>query len=119
MSSRFRLTLLLVSAPLVLLVVIGGFLSKASARDDTAFAHLKVFEDVTTLVLQNYVESVDSDHIMKGAMQGLAEGLDPESAYLTPAQVSTFGRPETRPAGSAESGSPTRARACRRRRGWR
>jgi len=100
MSSRFRLTLLFVSAPLVLLVVIGGFLSKASARDDTAFAHLKVFEDVTTLVLQNYVESVDSDHIMKGAMQGLAEGLDPDSAYLTTAQVASFARPDAQPAGA-------------------
>jgi carboxyl-terminal processing protease len=100
MSSRFRLTLLLVSAPLVLLVVIGGFLSKASARDDTAFAHLKVFEDVTTLVLQNYVESVDSDHIMKGAMQGLAEGLDPDSAYVTSAQVATFTRTDGQPTGA-------------------
>jgi carboxyl-terminal processing protease len=100
MSSRFRLTLLLVSAPLVLLIVIGGFLSKASARGDTAFAHLKVFDDVTTLVLQNYVESVDSDHIMKGAMQGLAEGLDPDSAYLTSAQVATFTRTEGQPTGS-------------------
>ncbi len=100
MSSRFRFTLLLISAPLVLLVVIGGFLSKASARDDTAFAHLKVFEDVTSLVLQNYVETVDSEHIMKGAMQGLAEGLDPDSAYLTSAQVATFGRTDTQPAGS-------------------
>jgi carboxyl-terminal processing protease len=100
MSSRFRFTLLLVSAPLVLLVVIGGFLSKASARDDSAFQHLRVFEDVMTLVLQNYVENVDSSHIMKGAMQGLAEGLDPDSAYLTSAQVGSFAKPDSLPAGS-------------------
>ena len=100
MSSRFRLSLLLISAPLVLLIVIGGFMSKASARDDTAFAHLKVFEDVTSLVLQNYVETVDSEHIMKGAMQGLAEGLDPDSAYLTSAQVATFTRADTQPTAS-------------------
>jgi carboxyl-terminal processing protease len=100
MSSRSRLTLLLVSAPLVLLVVIGGFLSKAAARDGSAFQHLRVFEDVMTLVLQNYVESVDSDHIMRGAMQGLADGLDPDSAYLTPSQVSSFVKPESLPAGA-------------------
>ena len=100
MSSRFRFTLLLVSAPLVLLVVIGGFLSKAAARDDSAFQHLRVFQDVTTLVLQNYVENVNSDRIMKGAMQGLAEGLDPDSAYLTTAQVASFAKPESLPAGA-------------------
>jgi carboxyl-terminal processing protease len=100
MSARFRVTLLLVSAPLVLLVVIGGFLSKASARGDSAFQHLRVFQDVLQLVLQHYVENVDSDHMMKGAMQGLAEGLDPDSAYLTPAQVSSFVKPDALPAGT-------------------
>jgi len=99
MSSRFRATLLLVSAPLVLLIVIGGFLSQASARDD-AFSHLKVFDDVVTLVLQNYVENVNSDHVMKGAMQGLADGLDPDSAYLTTAQVASFAKPDSVPPGS-------------------
>jgi carboxyl-terminal processing protease len=101
MSSRFRTALLLVSAPLVLIVVIGGFMSRATARDGSAFQHLRVFEDVMQLVLQNYVESVDSAHIMKGAMQGLAEGLDPDSAYLTPAQAQTFSaKPEALPAGA-------------------
>ena len=77
MSSRFRLTLLLVSAPLVLLVVIGGFLSKASARGDDSLRHLRVFEDVMRLVLQNYVENVNSDHIMTGRDAGARRGPRP------------------------------------------
>jgi carboxyl-terminal processing protease len=30
---------------------------------------------------------VKVDHVMEGAMRGLADGLDPDSAYLTPAEV--------------------------------
>lgn len=100
MSSRFRTALLLVSAPLVLIVVIGGFMSRATARDDSAFQHLRVFEEVVGLVLQNYVETVDSGRIMKGAMQGLADGLDADSAYLTPAQVTTIAKADALPAGA-------------------
>ena len=98
MNRRVRLAVLLVSAPIVLLVAIGGFLGKASARDDS-YQHLRVFEDVVSLILNNYVEGVNSDRIMKGAMEGLAEGLDPESAYLTPAQVTTMMRPDSQPKG--------------------
>lgn len=93
MSSRARFTVLLVSAPIILLVIVGGFLSKAAAREE-GYQHLRVFEDVVSLILNNYVEDVKSDQIMRGAMHGLADGLDPDSAYLAPAQVATVGKPE-------------------------
>jgi carboxyl-terminal processing protease len=93
MSSRARFTVLIASAPIILLVVVGGFLSKAVAREE-GYQHLRVFEDVVSLILNNYVEPVKSDQIMGGAMQGLADGLDPDSAYLTPAQVATVGKPD-------------------------
>ena len=99
MNSRVRLAVLFVSAPIVLLVAIGGFLGKASARGDDSYQHLRVFEDVVSLILNNYVEGVNSDRIMKGAMEGLAEGLDPDSAYLTPTQVTTMMRPDSQPKG--------------------
>jgi carboxyl-terminal processing protease len=41
-------------------------------------------------VTQNYVEPVNVDRVMSGAMRGLADGLDADSAYLTPEQVKTF-----------------------------
>jgi carboxyl-terminal processing protease len=37
--------------------------------------------------LSNYVEQPDMDSVMRGAMRGLAEGLDPDSAYLSQQQV--------------------------------
>jgi carboxyl-terminal processing protease len=86
MTSRTRLLVLALSTPVIAFAVIGGFLGQAMTRDDT-YQHLRVFEDVIQLVLNNYVEEVDVNKAMRGAMTGLADGLDADSAYLTPALV--------------------------------
>ena len=83
---RLRMFALLVSAPLVLVVVLGGLFGSASARQG-AFPHLRVFEDVISLILSSYVEEVQIDEVMEGALRGLADGLDGDSAYLTPAEA--------------------------------
>jgi carboxyl-terminal processing protease len=75
-----------ISAPVIAFAIVGGFLSKVMAREDT-YQHLKIFDDVVSLISSSYVETADIDKVMKGAMQGLAEGLDPDSAYLTADQV--------------------------------
>lgn len=81
MTFRTRLVLLLVSTPLVAFAVVGGLLGKTVAREDT-YQHLRVFEDVVNLILGNYVEPVNVDRVMEGALRGLAESLDPDSSYL-------------------------------------
>ena len=83
MTSRTRALVLTISIPVIMFAILGGYLGQAMAKDDT-YQHLRVFEDVISLVLNNYVEPVDVKHAMNGAMKGLAEGLDPESAFLTP-----------------------------------
>ena len=83
MTSRTRALVLTISIPVIVFAILGGYLGQALAKDDT-YQHLRVFEDVISLVLNNYVEPVDVKQAMKGAMKGLAEGLDPESAFLTP-----------------------------------
>jgi carboxyl-terminal processing protease len=89
MTSRTRLFVLLVSTPLVAFAVIGGFMGKVVAREDS-YRHLRVFEDVMSLILSNYVEEVDVDRVMEGAMRGLGEGLDADSAYLTRDEVASL-----------------------------
>jgi carboxyl-terminal processing protease len=88
MTSRIRALVLAVSIPVIVFAVIGGYLGQAMTREDT-YRHLRVFEDVVSLVLSNYVEEVDVRRAMKGAMNGLADGLDPDSAYLAPEVVKT------------------------------
>ena len=89
MTSRTRLWVLAVSVPVIAFALIGGVIGKVIARDET-YQHLKTFQDVVSLVVDNYVEPVDVRQAMRGAMRGLADGLDPECAYLTPDLVRTF-----------------------------
>ena len=96
MTSRTRLWVLAVSTPIIAFAIVGGYLGRVlgAGKDDT-LRQLPVFEDVISLVLNNYVEEVDVRHAMRGALKGLTDGLDPDSAYLTPDLVK-----------AAESGQP-------------
>src|SRR5580765_692123 len=86
MSSRTRAIVMTISAPVIAFAIVGGFLGRVMAREDT-YQHLKIFDDVVSLISSNYVEDADLDKVMRGAMHGLADSLDPDSAYLTPAEV--------------------------------
>ncbi len=69
-------------------VLVGGLLGNAAAgTDDESFQHLRVFQDVVGLVMETYVEEVKVDSVMEGAIRGLADGLDPDSAYLSAEQM--------------------------------
>jgi carboxyl-terminal processing protease len=88
MTLKTRLSVLLLSTPVLAFVVVGGLMGNASARSgDETFRHLKVFDDVLQHVISTYVEEVKVDRVMEGAMKGLADGLDPDSAYLNAKQL--------------------------------
>ena len=87
MTSRTRLFVLAVSVPVMIFTIIGGYLGGVLAQGDQTLRSLRIFQDVISLVLTNYVEPVDVSRAMRGAMKGLADGLDPDSAYLTPELV--------------------------------
>ena len=86
MTSRTRLIVISITAPVIAFAIVGGLLAKVVAREET-YQHLKIFDDVVSLITSNYVEEVNVDKVMRGAMHGLADGLDPDSAYLTPDEV--------------------------------
>ncbi len=89
MKIRGRVVVLAVSMAVVAFAVVGGFMSKAIARQDS-YQYLRTFEDVVSLIMNNYVEDVNVDKVMHGAMHGLADGLDPDSAFLDASQVKVF-----------------------------
>src|SRR5688572_11860793 len=98
MTSRTRLWVLLVSTPVIAFALIGGYLGQAAARDET-YRNLAIFGDVFDLVVDNYVEDVDVQKAMRGAMRGLTDALDADAAFLTPDLVRTFESKEPPPAG--------------------
>jgi carboxyl-terminal processing protease len=99
MTTKTRLSVLLLSTPVLAFVLVGGLMGKESFSNDQEYQHLRVFQDVVQLVMTNYVEDVKVDKVMEGAMRGLADGLDPDSAYLNPKQTKAVESGETLPEG--------------------
>src|SRR4051812_26219904 len=98
MTTRTRLSVLQISTPLLAFIVLGAVRGRAADGDQT-FQHLRVFEDVVSLILNNYVEDPKVDNVMEGAMRGLADSLDPDSAYLTASEVRSIEPGEKLPVG--------------------
>lgn len=88
MSLKTRLFVLLLSTPVLAFVLVGGLMGQSTiASGEDRFAHVAVFQDVLDLVMRSYVTEVKPDRVMEGALRGLADGLDPDNAYLTAAMV--------------------------------
>ena len=75
--------------PILTFALLGGYLRNTLAQEDV-YRHLQIFEDVVTLIAENYVEVVEYDELMQGAMRGLSAGLDGKSSYLTRQEVMLF-----------------------------
>jgi carboxyl-terminal processing protease len=93
MKIRGRHLILLFSGPFVLYAVLGGFLGRVLARD-SAYRYLSVFQDVVTLIMNNYVDPVRMDRVIEGAIRGMMDALDPDSSYLSPDEFAEFQNPK-------------------------
>lgn len=102
MKSRGRLIVLAISIPVIAFTVIGGFMGDAVAAKQDSYQYLRIFNDVINRIVTDYVEEPNIDEVMAGAMHGLADGLDPDSAYLDAQQTQARERDE--PAGPADIG---------------
>lgn len=98
MSARTRFIVLVVTAPILAFVIVGGIAGRTSARAET-YQHLRVFEDVVSLISSNYVEPANMTRVMRGALRGLADGLDADSAYLPPEEAKIYQSGQKLPAG--------------------
>jgi carboxyl-terminal processing protease len=100
MAPRTRLLVFLVSTPLVALVTVGGVIGEPkTVAPQQSLGDLRVFYDVVSLIRDAYVEPVNVDKVMDGAMRGLTDGLDSSSAFLQPEEVRAFETKAAAPAG--------------------
>ena len=60
------------------------FFASSSYSDDDIYEGLSTFTRVLDLVERNYVDDIDSRELSLNAIEGMLNGLDPYSAYLTP-----------------------------------
>jgi carboxyl-terminal processing protease len=56
----------------------------AGSLASTRYEDLSLFSDVLRLVRNNYVEPVDERKLIRGAVRGMLQELDPHSSYLDP-----------------------------------
>ena len=71
-----------------------GLLKMASANTDV-YTSLSVFTSVLDRIQDDYVEVPDMDNVLKGAIQGMMEAVDPYSSFVdrkTHEEVSATGR---------------------------
>jgi carboxyl-terminal processing protease len=86
LKRNFNLTILVVL--LVALAAIFGWerfsIEDVSAKDKDVYDQLQVFSDVLDIVKENYVEEVENEELVEGAITGMLKTLDPHSSYLNP-----------------------------------
>jgi carboxyl-terminal processing protease len=96
MSIRSKLTLISVSAFIALYSIVGGMLSSSNnplfraIAETGPYPQLRIFEEVVSKIISDYVEKPDMEKVRVGALRGLTDSLDPYSAYLLPQQVKDY-----------------------------
>jgi len=56
----------------------------ANEEMQKTYENLEVFSNVLSIVQQNYVEEIDTQETIEGAIKGMLSSLDPHSSYLRP-----------------------------------
>ena len=55
----------------------------SAALDRSIYSNIKTFNEVMSIIEKNYVEPVQSETLLRGAINGMVKSLDPHSSYLT------------------------------------
>jgi carboxyl-terminal processing protease len=89
MNYRNKMALIAVSMLFVTYAVVGGFLHRVKASDDS-YSQLSIFNEVLSKIRSSYVEDPNLTLVMNGALRGLLESLDPYSTYLSAEEYSRY-----------------------------
>ena len=96
---RCRYALLFAFAGLVAGLVLGGGRAVDAQAGGVGraslFGHLDLFAEVLAHVHRSYVDDVDQERLIRGAVRGVMAELDPHSVWLTPAELEAM-RADTR-----------------------
>jgi carboxyl-terminal processing protease len=75
---------------LIITIFLGMFIlfgpyndSKVSALDKGIYKDIKTFNEVFDMVKKNYVDEVEPQSLIQGAINGMIKTLDPHSAFMT------------------------------------
>ncbi|PKN76893.1 MAG: peptidase S41 [Deltaproteobacteria bacterium HGW-Deltaproteobacteria-10] len=75
---------------LLILVLVGGFVlfvpytdSRTSSLNKSIYKDIKTFNEVLDLVKKNYVDEVEPQALIQGAINGMIKTLDPHSTFMS------------------------------------
>jgi len=88
MSSLAKKIVIALSVLVVAYVATGYVLGRSS--DDKAYRALTVYSEVLDKVQTQYVDDPNMHQVTSGALHGLLDSLDPQSAYLSPLEYKDF-----------------------------
>ena len=88
MNSTARKIVVAVSV-LIMAYVATGYV-RARASDDKAFHALTVYGEVLDHIQRDYVDDPNMHQVTSGALHGLLDSLDPQSAYLSPLEYTDY-----------------------------
>ena len=58
--------------------------AKDTGEEHDTYKSLETFANVLTILQNNYVEKIDTDQVLQGAIKGMLDTLDPHSSYMKP-----------------------------------
>ncbi|MBF0159307.1 MAG: S41 family peptidase [Magnetococcales bacterium] len=80
-NRNYLFIILLLAAVVTATAFIGG---NVLAVGQITYEKLRVFSEAYDKIRQNYVEDIDDQKVLYGAIQGMLRTLDPHSSFLTP-----------------------------------
>jgi carboxyl-terminal processing protease len=80
---------------IVLIALLFWQLPSTVARRDTVYRTFEPLVDIRAEILKNYVEEVDEKDLIRGAIEGMLQKLDPYSNYFGPEQMTDLQRDTT------------------------
>jgi carboxyl-terminal processing protease len=103
MSPRLKKIVVVVSVLIVAYAATGRMLMGRSSNEDKAFRALTVYSEVLEHIQRDYVDEPNIPAVTNGALHGLLDSLDPQSAYLSPLEYKDYKEKSASPA-SGEAG---------------
>ncbi len=83
--TKFKVPALMIAGAVLIGFLMGSLLTgPVHAESNGLLKQLRIFSQVLGHVQRNYVEEVDSEEMVRGAIRGMLEELDPHSTYVDP-----------------------------------
>jgi carboxyl-terminal processing protease len=92
MRFKTKIAIVVFSTIIAFYAIVGSWMSKSGqvVARGSQYGQLQIFDEVLSHIIRDYVDQPDLEKVRIGSLRGLAEGLDPYSAYLTPEQVKQY-----------------------------